>query len=112
MAVPSAVTLVYAAGTYSITAYNSPFCSTSSTIFETVSGSNNSTCVNFPGGRSLNLILDGTCNLMRAFFGSNCVANVGPSPDWILQSPGSVGCDTFALNFGEPESFNSFQIFC
>ncbi|KAJ7768598.1 hypothetical protein DFH07DRAFT_807363 [Mycena maculata] len=109
----SAVALVHAAGTYSITAYNSPSCSTSSTVIETVSGPTNSTCVSFPGGRSLDLVMSGSCSRMTAFFSNNCVAGVGPSPDQTDEgSPWNAGCQTFALNAGQSESFNSFQVFC
>ncbi|KAJ7921175.1 hypothetical protein B0H13DRAFT_2318745 [Mycena leptocephala] len=109
----SAGALARAVGTYSITAYTSPSCSTNSTVVETVSGPTSSTCVSFPGGRSLDLTMSGSCSRMTAFFSSNCVAGVGPSPDQTdTGSPWNVGCQTFALNAGQPESFNSFQVFC
>ncbi|KAF7330091.1 hypothetical protein MKEN_00273500 [Mycena kentingensis (nom. inval.)] len=110
--VAAAVASVSAAGSYSITAYNTPSC-TNGTVFETLSGTTNSTCVSFPGGRSLNLVMTGSCARMTAFFGSNCVAGVGPSPDQTdIGSPWSAGCQTFALNGGQTSSFNSFQVFC
>ncbi|KAJ7121134.1 hypothetical protein C8R44DRAFT_877437 [Mycena epipterygia] len=108
----SAVALVHAAGTYSITASNAPSCSGSSTTIETVSGPTSSTCVTFPGGRSLNLTMTGSCTRRTAFSG-NCVAGVGPSPDESdMGSPWNSGCQTFSLNAGQPQSFNSFQVFC
>ncbi|KAJ6562412.1 hypothetical protein B0H19DRAFT_1069044 [Mycena capillaripes] len=79
--VPSAVALVQAAGTCSITAYTSPSCLANSTIVETVSGPSSSTCVKFPGGRSLDLVMTGSCTRMTAFFSTDCVARVGASPD-------------------------------
>ena len=109
----SAVAVARAAGTYSITAFNSPSCSPASTVIETVSGPTSSTCVFFPGGRSLNLTMTGSCTRATAFFSSNCVAGVGPSPDQTDSgSPWTAGCQTFALNAGQAESFNSFQVFC
>ncbi len=109
----SAVALVHAAGTYSITAYTSPDCASDSTIVETVSGPTGSTCVSFPGGRSLDLTMTGSCSSMTAFFSNNCEAGVGPSPDQTDEgSPWNAGCETYALNAGQPESFNAFQVFC
>ncbi|KAJ7589160.1 hypothetical protein C8J56DRAFT_1164073 [Mycena floridula] len=102
-----------AAGTYSITAYTSPSCVANSTTVETLSGPTSSTCVEFPAGRSLDLVMSGTCNRMTAYFGANCVASVGPSPDQTdIGSPWNAGCQTFALNGGQTSSFNSFRVFC
>ncbi|THU88085.1 hypothetical protein K435DRAFT_866603 [Dendrothele bispora CBS 962.96] len=102
-----------AQGSYSITAYTSPLCDTSSAIVETVSGPTNSTCVQFPGGRSLDLHMTGSCDRMTAFFSDDCTPGVGPSPDQTdIGSPWDAGCQTFALNAGQPESFNSFRVFC
>lgn len=102
-----------ATGSYSITAYNAVDCSSSSTVAETVSGATDSTCVMFPGGRSLDLVMSGSCSTMTAYFSDDCTADVGPSPDQTDSgSPWNVGCQTFALNAGQSESFNSFKVFC
>ncbi|KAK7460997.1 hypothetical protein VKT23_008924 [Stygiomarasmius scandens] len=104
---------VLAQGSYSITAYTLPLCDSTSSVIETVSGPTNSTCIQFPGGRSLNLHMSGSCNRMTAFFSGDCTPNVGPSPDHTdIGSPWDVGCQTYALNAGQPNSFNSFKVFC
>ncbi|KAJ7880861.1 hypothetical protein B0H13DRAFT_2345405 [Mycena leptocephala] len=86
----SAVALVHAAGTYSITAYTSDFCASDSTVVELVSGPTSSTCISFAGGRSLNLTMTGSCNRMTAWGGSNCASGVGgPFPTTLsAEAPG------------------------
>ena len=100
-----------AANSYTVTAFTSPECSTSSTTFETLSGSVTSSCVLFPGGQSVNVILGGSCSTVTFFDGTSCEPDAPGGPDQTDVGVGAFGCQTFALN-GQTASFNSFKVFC
>nr|GAT44621.1 predicted protein [Mycena chlorophos] len=100
---------------YSISAYDSGSCSPASSIFETLSGSTNSTCVIFPGGESLVLSMSGNCNKMTAYASSDCTAGTGDQSD--SGNPWTEGWDYWriavegARKFTEPIATDYIAVF-
>ncbi len=103
-----------AQGTYSVTAYNEAHCPSNSSVFQTLTGTTTSSCVLFPFGRSVEVVLTGSCTAATFFGGTNCVRGSGIGPDQTDPGPfPNVGCQTFGLVAGETnQTFASYQIFC
>jgi hypothetical protein len=96
-ALPSAL----AQGNYSVAIYSSQFCAGTPATF-TGTNTNSTSCLNFPGVGSLNLIMHGSCTSMFTYAGADCTDEQGEDigADW------EAGCQTWSF------PINSVKVVC
>ncbi|KAF8188049.1 hypothetical protein BJ912DRAFT_408959 [Pholiota molesta] len=103
---PLALAAPATAGTFSVAGYSSGSCSTSSSLVETIAGTQaySGTCFSLASPMaSFNVIMNGGCSVTTFYFDSAC-SNAYGSDDG---SPWAVGCQTFAAG-----SMGSFKVTC
>ncbi|KAF8188051.1 hypothetical protein BJ912DRAFT_969025 [Pholiota molesta] len=103
---PLALAAPATAGTFSVAGYSSGSCSTSSSLVETIAGTqvNSGTCFSLASPMaSFNVIMNGGCSVTTFYFDSACSNAYGTDDG----SPWAAGCQTFAAG-----SMGSFKVTC
>ncbi|KAF9474854.1 hypothetical protein BDN70DRAFT_936354 [Pholiota conissans] len=101
-----AAPLALATGTFSVAAYSSASCASSSTLTETIAGTGVWTGHCFSLAQpmvSFNVLMNGSCNVTTFYFDGACTNLYGSD----VGSPWAAGCQTFAAG-----SMGSFKVTC
>lgn len=89
----ASATTVSAVGSFSVAAFTSGFCASSSTLISTTAGTASGTCISFPlAMASVELVMSGTCATAEFFSDAACASPA----DEDIGSNFNVGCQTFS----------------